>query len=258
MASEREITAIVDTAEDEVVRLSSEAPAPGPIALTRLNMLRAIAREHGAHPDDDFLVRLGESLVQGLSARTLTESLARWVPIVGRLVDTLAEARTTHELGWAAHEHLCAMDPRALAALAPKSNPKATVIDPGSCPDAMLPDGTPNPMLVSAHSAAHWVGIAELEKQLKLSPADDDVLALLGFVYYTSNQLEKAIRLYQRAIEINPTNPQLHYYLGNALFRKGQFPLARDAWERVVALDPTGRLGTNARRRAGAIRKLKA
>lgn len=255
MASVREVTAIVDQAEDESVKLASSGASPGSVALARLRMLRAIAREHQTTPDDDFLVKLADSLSQGLSARTITESMARWVPIVGRLVDAMAAARLTHELGWAAHEHFASMDKAALAALnAPSPSRPA---DPSSIPDAVLPDGRPNPMLVSQYESATWVGIDELERRLAHDPSDDDLLALLAFVYYTSNRLDKAVELYGRAIKLNDKNVQAHYYLANAYFRRGNFPNAREEWEKVVELDPAGRLGTNARRRAAALKKLK-
>ncbi len=254
MASVREVTAIVDQAEDEVVRLASANVGPGAIALTRLRMLRAVAREHGATPDDDFLVKLADSLSHGLAVRTYTESMARWVPIVGRLIDAMAEARLTHEMGWAAHEHFGSMEPNALAALkAPPSKP----VDPSSIPEAVLPDGRPNPMLVSQYESATWVGIEELERRLAHDPSDDDLLSLLGFVYYTSNKLDKAIEIYKRAIALNTKNPQAFYYMGNAFFRRGNFADAKEQWEKVVEMDPAGRLGNNARRRAAAIKKLR-
>lgn len=255
MASVREVTAIVDQSEDEVVRLASSSAAPGAIALVRLRMLRAIAREHGARPDDRFLSELGDSLSQGLSARTLTEQMARWVPVVGRLVDAMAAARLTHELGWAAHEHFSCMEPAALKALTPPTAVKP--VDPSSLPEAVLADGTPNPMLVSQYETATWIGIDELERRLAHDPADDDILALLAFVYYTSNKLDRAIELYRRAIQLNEKNVQAHYYLGNACFRRAAFPSAREEWDRVVELDPEGRLGNNARRRVAALKRVR-
>lgn len=255
MASVREVTAIVDQAEDESVKLASSNANPGAVAMTRLRMLRAIAREHGAKPDDDFLVKLADSLAQGLSARTVTESMARWVPIVGRLVDAMAAARLTHEMGWAAHEHFSSMDRASIAAL--NVSAPAKPVDPSSIPDPVLADGTPNPMLISQYESATWIGIDELERRLAHDPSDDDLLVLLAFVYYTSNRLDKAIDLYTRTIKLNDKNPQAHYYLGNAFFRRGNFANAREEWEKVVLLDPAGRLGTNAGRRAAALKKLK-
>lgn len=255
MASVREVTAIVDQSEDEVVRLASSMATPGAIAMVHLRMLRAVAREHGAKPDDGFLSQLGDSLSQGLAARTLTERMARWVPVVGRLVDAMAAARLTHELGWAAHEHFASMDPAALKAL--MAAPEPRVVDPSSIPEAVLADGTPNPMLISQYETATWSGIPELERRLALDPSDDDILTLLAFVYYTSNKLDRAIEIYQRTIQLNGQNTQAHYYLANAYFRRGLFPKAKEEWDRVVELDPEGRLGNNARRRAAALKKLK-
>ena len=254
-ASVRDVTGVIDDAEDAVVRLASTgSSAQGAVALIRLKMLRSVAWLHGAQPDDDFLVSLGDTLSQGLAARTLTESMARWVPVLGRLVDALSAARMTHELGWAAHEHFAAMEPRTLAALAPaRSRP----IAPDSVPPAMLADGSPNPLLVTGHQGPTWVGIDELERRVAANPQDDDLLALLGFVYYTAAQYAKAIDIYRRAIALDDASPQHHYYLANALFRAGQFAPAHTEWERVTELDPDGRLGRNAKRRASSVKTIK-
>ena len=256
MPSTRDVTPIIDAAEDEVVQLASASQAPGAIALVRMRMLRSIARLHGLGPRDEFLVSLGDSLAQGLAARTLTEKMGRWMPVVGRLVDALAEARMTHELGWAAHEHFLAMDPAALKALRPPPVKERPRFGADSLPP-VLPDGSPNPMLVSGYGPS-WTGLDELERRVAAHPDDDDLLALLGFVYYTGGQWPRAIEHYERAIRINDASPSHHYYLGNAHFRAGQFVPARDQWERVVELDPAGRLGANAKRRAASLKKLKA
>lgn len=255
MASVREVTAIVDKAEDEVVRLASASAPPGAIALTRLRMLRAVAGEHDLQPDDDFLVHLAEALSEKIATRTLTESMARWMPIVGRLIEAMAEARLTHEMGWAAHEHFASLDKESKQKL--RQVTPSRPAEPSSIPDALLPDGSPNPLLISHYESASWVGVAELERRLAHDPNDDDLLVMLAFAYYTSGKLDRAIELYQRTIVLDEKNAQAHYYLANAYFRRGKFPLAREEWERVVALDPAGRLGINANRRAASLRRLK-
>lgn len=291
-ASVKSVTRIIDTAESESVRLADGPSPTAGIARVRLRMLDDLAREHGAAPSPDALFRMVESFASGVPTRTLTESLARWLPLVGRMVDALAQARATHEIGWAAHAHFAALDERALAALAEDGPPGDDFGAPGSgagragashggdiasdasivtgdsgsrflssnpapkIPPAMLADGTPNPDLVSYYAGGTWVAVEELERRIAEDPANDELIALLAFMYYSSNQLGRAIEAYGRALSLNDRNVTAHYYLGNAHFKRGEYELARQAWERTVELDPDGRMASNARRRTVAILKL--
>lgn len=262
MPIDRKVTAIIDAAEAEVIRLSAAQSPATRIALVRIEMLRDVAAAHGIDCTQKQLTHLVDHLTALIAGRTIPESLARLIPLVGTLVDALADARTTHEIGWAAHEQFSTgerppPDDGQPAKDTEGANSVRTSGDWASkIPPATLPDGKPNPLLVSQYDGPTWAGLDELEKRLAADPKNDELWALKAFVYYSSNQWDRAIDTYRKGLEINPRNPTLHYYLGNALFRRSKFEDARNEWDTVAELDPVGKLGKNARRRAMAIRKM--
>lgn len=267
MSLERKVTSIIDAAEAEAIRLAAGQAPASRIALVRIEMLRDICAAHGITCTDGQLTALVDHLTAMVSGRTMTEALARKIPLVGSLVDALAEARTTHEIGWAAHDQLATGEKLPPEPAEPaKEAPENAAAEPAAVrtsgdwaakiPPATLADGRPNPLLVSQYDGPTWAGLDELEKRLEADPKNDELWALKAFVYYSSHQWEKAIQTYRKGLQINPQNPTLHYYLGNALFRRSKFAEAQAEWDRVAELDPAGKLGKNARRRAMAIRKM--
>ena len=55
-------------------------------------------------------------------------------------------------------------------------------------------------------------------------------------MYYSNNQLDKAVEIYQRALNLNYENEHQHYYLGNSFFKKGIVDRAIEEWEVVISL----------------------
>jgi tetratricopeptide (TPR) repeat protein len=257
MPTEKKVTAIIDAAEGAVIRLAASHAAATKLALVRLEMLRDIAAAHGVSLSPGQVTHLVDHLTALISGRTMTEALARKIPLVGTLVDALAEARTTHEIGWAAHEQFSTGErPPPVDAEADEAAMRTSGDWASKIPSATLADGRPNPLLVSQYDGPTWAGLDELEKRLAEDPANDELWALKAFVFYTANQWDKAIDTYRKGLEVNRQNPTLHYYLGNALFRRARFEEARQEWDAVAELDPVGKLGKNARRRSMAIRKM--
>ena len=68
----------------------------------------------------------------------------------------------------------------------------------------------------------------ELKKYIFLNPADSVAMAKLGTVYEKQDDRNKARRLYQAAIDINPDYPAAHLFLGRLFF------LTRD-YDKAVA-----------------------
>jgi Ca-activated chloride channel family protein len=56
-----------------------------------------------------------------------------------------------------------------------------------------------------------------------------------GNARYAAGELDDALRAYTEAQVAAPDAPQLHYDLGNVLFRKGDFAGAADAYRRALA-----------------------
>ncbi len=78
------------------------------------------------------------------------------------------------------------------------------------------------------------------QKVLKLNPSDPDVTSNLGNLYLALGEPEKAIGLYQQAIEVNPHNGVYHFNLSKALSQKSMLLLedVDKAFQRAKELSP--------------------
>ncbi len=61
----------------------------------------------------------------------------------------------------------------------------------------------------------------------------------LGVALYRQGQYAQAQLEFERATQLRPENAVLHYWLGANLEQLGRYPEARAAYERALALDPT-------------------
>lgn len=98
-------------------------------------------------------------------------------------------------------------------------------------------------------------GISEIENKLKDDPNNPDLLDWLAFMYYSNNQLDKAIEIYQRALNLNYENEHQHYYLGNSFYKKGMIDRAVEEWEVVISLKPNSKIAQNAQERINKARQ---
>ena len=98
-------------------------------------------------------------------------------------------------------------------------------------------------------------GISEIENKLKDDPNNPDLLDWLAFMYYSNNELEKAVEIYQRALNLNYENEHQHYYLGNSFFKKGISDRAIEEWEVVISLKPNSKIAQNAQERINKARQ---
>jgi cytochrome c-type biogenesis protein CcmH/NrfG len=79
------------------------------------------------------------------------------------------------------------------------------------------------------------------ERALKLKGDDPDVLTDLGIVYRRTGQPKKAVELFRRARQVNPSHVNSAFNLGVVLLhdlkdRQG----ALEAWEEYLKLEPSG------------------
>lgn len=81
--------------------------------------------------------------------------------------------------------------------------------------------------------------IREYEKALVIAPNLPGVNYRLGALYSDLNDLEKAMKLFNRELEVNPTNPDAHFSLGayNLNFQN-QLEAARQHFQRSIELNP--------------------
>ncbi len=103
--------------------------------------------------------------------------------------------------------------------------------------------------LLTKYTAGTGEGIAEVEKLLVSDPNNVDLLDWLAFMYYSNNEIEKAINTYKRALAIKPNNENQHYYLANSYFKKQMYADAKREWEEVIKLKPNSKIAKNAQER---------
>jgi tetratricopeptide (TPR) repeat protein len=76
--------------------------------------------------------------------------------------------------------------------------------------------------------------IVELQRMLKETPEDADVLNLLAYSQRKSQQLDEAMVNYQKALNIDPKHRRANEYLGELYLQLGQLDKAQ---ERLQVLD---------------------
>ncbi|HPT47877.1 MAG TPA: tetratricopeptide repeat protein, partial [Candidatus Rifleibacterium sp.] len=103
--------------------------------------------------------------------------------------------------------------------------------------------------LLTKYTAGTGEGINEVEKLLEGDPNNVDLLDWLAFMYYSNNNIDKAIETYKRALAIKPDNENQHYYLANSYFKKQMTAEAKKAWSEVIRIKPNSKIAKNAQER---------
>lgn len=103
--------------------------------------------------------------------------------------------------------------------------------------------------LLTKYTAGTGEGINEVEKLLEGDPNNVDLLDWLAFMYYSNNNIDKAIETYKRALAIKPDNENQHYYLANSYFKKSMNAEAKKEWNEVIRLKPNSKIAKNAQER---------
>ncbi|MGM0599641.1 MAG: tetratricopeptide repeat protein [Candidatus Rifleibacteriota bacterium] len=103
--------------------------------------------------------------------------------------------------------------------------------------------------LLTKYTAGTGEGINEVEKLLEGDPNNVDLLDWLAFMYYSNNNIDKAVETYKRALAIKPDNENQHYYLANSYFKKGMNAEAKKEWNEVIRLKPNSKIAKNAQER---------
>ena len=100
-----------------------------------------------------------------------------------------------------------------------------------SSPAGMLPSGSGSPV-------DYQHRIAELEKVVANDPKNLQAWTMLANEYYDTDQPQKAIDAYGKAIEIGPSSPNLLTDQGVMFKRAGQFDKALANFEKAQRIDP--------------------
>ena len=103
--------------------------------------------------------------------------------------------------------------------------------------------------LLTQYTAGTGEGIQEVEKLLEGDPTNVDLLDWLAFMYYSNNDIDKAILTYKKALAIKDDNENQHYYLANSYFKKGMHVEAKKEWNEVIRIKPNSKIAKNAQER---------
>lgn len=83
------------------------------------------------------------------------------------------------------------------------------------------------------YESALTVGNEILEK----NPYDQDVLFILGGIYYMKNKLKTAISYFDRSLEIAEFDTELLLLKANAHFRLGEIKQSKECCEKIQEID---------------------
>jgi tetratricopeptide (TPR) repeat protein len=85
--------------------------------------------------------------------------------------------------------------------------------------------------------------VGPLQKAMELNPKDPNVRLNLAFAYEQQGRLDEAIAQYQKAIELNPRNSVARNNLGVLYDKKGLYDEAIGEFEAVLKIDPKNASG---------------
>jgi cytochrome c-type biogenesis protein CcmH/NrfG len=109
-------------------------------------------------------------------------------------------------------------------------------------PVANLPAPAPKPAMMASPgektlSDQAQRQILDLEMAVKKNPEDVKAWVQLGNLFFDANQLEDAIRAYEKSLELAPGDPRVLTDLG-VMYRRNQMPeKAIQAFDRAIAAD---------------------
>jgi tetratricopeptide (TPR) repeat protein len=73
-----------------------------------------------------------------------------------------------------------------------------------------------------------------IRKAVDLTPDDGYIIDSLGWVYYRTDQVDKAVETLEKAILLKPEDPTINDHLGDAYWRVGRKVEARFQWEAAL------------------------
>jgi tetratricopeptide (TPR) repeat protein len=89
--------------------------------------------------------------------------------------------------------------------------------------------------------------ITYYEQGLKLDPKDYDAWTDLGASYYAQKQTDKALAVFQQVTTEKPDQAMAWFNMGVVYQAKSDKPNMKFAWDRFLALQPTGTLADQVR-----------
>lgn len=110
--------------------------------------------------------------------------------------------------------------------------------DSAAVPGQSAARTTPAPAQAPVALADNSALLSVLEDETAKNPQNEQAWIQLGNQYFDSDQHEKAIRAYQKALEINPNNADVWTDLGVMYRRSGNPREAIACFDKAIAIDP--------------------
>ena len=90
--------------------------------------------------------------------------------------------------------------------------------------------------------------LLKFEEAISINP--DDLLALshAALMHFQMKHFSRAIEYVSRAMEVDPSHPQPHFYLAVFFWESGVYREALREWQMVVDLDPESQLAASAKK----------
>ena len=79
----------------------------------------------------------------------------------------------------------------------------------------------------------------QLNKIIELDPSNTKSYRTLGIIYYNGKIYDKALEMFKHVLELGSDDAEIQLLVGETYFHRGQTELARFAFEKSLALEPT-------------------
>ncbi len=113
----------------------------------------------------------------------------------------------------------------------------------------LLADALVLSAIISAVQNKHLLAIEKLERAIKLVPTHFDAHLSLGRAWFESDEIDKSIAAFRRAVDIQPNYLRARFFLATALERKGDSSAGLKEYREILRRNPDdaeGNLGIGA------------
>lgn len=90
--------------------------------------------------------------------------------------------------------------------------------------------------------------IEELKLAHKQQPKNTEIISFLGKVYFENKNYDEAVEMYEKELQLVPGDIQAHFNVAKAYKEKGDGTSAREHFNKVIEINPKGKLAGEAQK----------